>query len=229
MLFQCAKEQSISNKTVHHQNLLSLSYGKIITKDINRTDGLLPASFDSYQIVKDGNIVLRLTDLQNDRKSLRVGLATQTGIITSAYTCLKARSNILPKYLYLLLHAYDVSKVFYGMGGGVRQSIGYADIRRMPILLPPLEEQLEIVSYCYEQQDKVEQMISAIKDEIALVQELRKTTIADVVTGKVDVRSVEIPQFEIETEELMDEDEPAEESSEEDTEGNDTGDEEVDE
>lgn len=84
MLFQEATEQSISNKTVHNQNLLSLSYGKIINKDINKTDGLLPASFDTYQIVHDGNIILRLTDLQNDKKSLRVGLATQTGIITSA-------------------------------------------------------------------------------------------------------------------------------------------------
>lgn len=35
MLFQVASEQKISNKTVHHQNLLSLSYGKIKRKDIN--------------------------------------------------------------------------------------------------------------------------------------------------------------------------------------------------
>lgn len=226
MLFQCATEQTLSNKEVHHQNLLSLSYGKIVTKDINTTEGLLPASFDSYQIIHDGNIVLRLTDLQNDHKSLRVGLATQTGIITSAYTCLRARSNILPQYLYLLLHSYDVSKVFYGMGGGVRQSIGYADIRRMTILLPPIEEQQEIVSYCYEEQDKIEQMIDAIKDEIALVQELRTRTIADVVTGKVDVRNVEIPQYETEAEEPVDEDKSDAESSEENDE---TTDEEVDE
>lgn len=214
MLFQCATEQKLSNKGVHNQNLLSLSYGKIVNKDINTTDGLLPASFDSYQIIHDGNIVLRLTDLQNDRKSLRVGLSTQTGIITSAYTCLRARSNILPQYLYLLLHSYDVSKVFYGMGGGVRQSIGYADIRRMTILLPPIEEQQEIVSYCYEQQDKIEKLIEAIKAEIAHVQELRTKVIADVVTGKVDVRNVEIPQFEVETEELADEEDADEESDE---------------
>ena len=69
-----AKPYFISNKFVHHQNLLSLSYGKIVQKDIKANKGLLPASFDTYQIVKDGIIVFRFTDLQNDHKSLRVGI-----------------------------------------------------------------------------------------------------------------------------------------------------------
>lgn len=196
MLFQVAIEQSISNKIVHHQNLLSLSYGKIKRKNINTKEGLLPASFDTYQIVNDGNIILRLTDLQNDHKSLRVGLATETGIITSAYTCLKPRDNILPEFLYLMLHAYDISKVFYGMGGGVRQSIGYADIRRMTIVLPPIEEQQNIINYCYREQQKIETLIDGLSQEINFIQELRMKIISDVVTGKMDIRNVTIPKYE---------------------------------
>ena len=46
-----------------NENLLSLSYEKVIEKDINTTDGLLPASFESYQILEPGMIVLRLTDV----------------------------------------------------------------------------------------------------------------------------------------------------------------------
>ena len=224
MLFQVASEQKISNKTVHHQNLLSLSYGKIKRKDINTKGGLLPASFDTYQIVNDGNVILRLTDLQNDHKSLRVGLATETGIITSAYTCLKPRDNILPEYLYLMLHAYDVSKVFYGMGGGVRQSIGYSDIRRMTIPLPPLDEQQAIVDYCYSEQKKIEKLIDSLNDEIAYIQELRVRTISDVVTGTVDVRNVEIPEYETETSDINDD-----VSEDEDLDEVETVDEEVDE
>lgn len=215
MLFQCAVEHNLSNKNVHHQNLLSLSYGKIVRKDINTTTGLLPTSYDTYQIIHNNNIILRLTDLQNDRKSLRVGLSTETGIITSAYTCLKARQNIMPEYLYLLLHSYDVRKVFYSMGGGVRQSIGYGDIRRMVLLLPPMDEQKRIVEYCYAQQDRIELLIEGIKREISLVQELRIVTIADVVTGKVDVRNVVIPEYDPETEAIDDIGEEAEGDSEE--------------
>ena len=61
-LVQIAEEQQIKNAGMIEDNLLSLSYGKIINKDINSTDGLLPASFEGYQIVYDGNIILRLTN-----------------------------------------------------------------------------------------------------------------------------------------------------------------------
>lgn len=195
-LSQTATEQSISNKDIRNQNLLSLSYGKIINKDINTTDGLLPASFDTYQIVHNGNIILRLTDLQNDHKSLRVGLVTQTGIITSAYTCLLPRRNVVPEFLYLLLHSYDVSKVFYGMGGGVRQSIGFDDIRRLLIPVPPLGEQKQIVDFCYTKSDFIEGLIVSIEKEILLLTEYRIRLISDVVTGKTDVRGINVPEFE---------------------------------
>lgn len=182
-LFQVAEEQSISNKEIHNQNLLSLSYGKIKSKDINTTEGLLPASFDTYQIISNGNIILRLTDLQNDHKSLRVGLATQTGIITSAYTCLKPRSNILPEYLYLILHTYDIYKVFYSMGGGVRQSIGYKDISKLPILLPPIDQQQAIVSSFYVAQEKIESNIDLLNKQIELLKEYKTRITVDLATG----------------------------------------------
>ena len=195
-LSQTATEQSISNKDIRNQNLLSLSYGKIINKDINTTDGLLPASFDTYQIVHNGNIILRLTDLQNDHKSLQVGLVTQTGIITFAYTCLLPRRNVVPEFLYLLLHSYDVSKVFYGMGGGVRQSIGFDDIRRLLIPVPPLGEQKQIVDFCYTKSDFIEGLIVSIEKEILLLTEYRTRLISDVVTGKVDVHGIVVPDYE---------------------------------
>ncbi|MEW6065148.1 MAG: restriction endonuclease subunit S [Bacillota bacterium] len=202
-LSQTATEQSISNKDIHNQNLLSLSYGKIINKDINTTDGLLPASFDTYQIVHNGNIILRLTDLQNDHKSLRVGLATQTGIITSAYTCLLPRKNVIPEFLYLLLHSYDICKVFYGMGGGVRQSIGFDDIRRLLIPVPPLKEQKQIVDFCYAKSNLIEGLLVSIEKEILLLNDYRTRIISDVVTGKVDVRGIEIPEYEADSDDLI--------------------------
>jgi hypothetical protein len=54
------------NKLLFEENLLSLSYGRIKRKDIESTEGLLPESFDGYNIVESGDVVLRLTDLQND-------------------------------------------------------------------------------------------------------------------------------------------------------------------
>lgn len=214
-LIQVAEEQQIKNAGMVEDNLLSLSYGKIINKDIKTTDGLLPSSFEGYQIVHDGNIILRLTDLQNDHKSLRTGLVTQTGIITSAYTCLNVRHNILPEYLQLQLHVADLCKVFYGMGGGVRQSIGFKEIRKLVIAIPPVEEQQHILDRVHSIEKPINCAIQNSRDIIAGLEDLKTRLISDAVTGKIDVRGIEIPEYE-----FVDEDTDAdnEDDGEEDTE-----------
>lgn len=186
-LSQMARVHFISNKNVHHPNLLSLSYGKIVCKDINTTEGLLPASFDNYQIVEDGNIVLRLTDLQNDHKSLRVGLSTQEGIITSAYLAIEAFTGILPKYLYFLLHSIDVKKVFYSMGNGLRQSLNWTELRKLKCIVPPILEQQAIVDYIEAKLSKIDSCMADLQAEIDYLKEFKQRLISDVVTGQICV------------------------------------------
>lgn len=182
MLSQMATLHYLSNKDVHHQNLLSLSYGRIINKDINGVSGLLPASYDTYQIIEDGNIVLRLTDLQNDQKSLRVGLCTQEGIITSAYLALQPRVTVLPAFLYLLLHTADIMKVFYSMGNGLRQNLNWGELRKLSCVLPPLAEQRAIVSYLDGKVGQIDTYIAKQTQQIELLKELKQAVIANAVT-----------------------------------------------
>ena len=181
-LSQVSYEHYISNKEVHHQNLLSLSYGRIIRKDINTTEGLLPASFDTYQIVEEGNIVMRLTDLQNDHKSLRVGLVKEEGIVTSAYVRLGVYDSIIPSYLYNVLHSYDIKKLFYSMGGGLRQNLNWQGLKKLDIPLPPQDEQQTIVAYIEEKSQKIDAYVADKEKEIEFLQELKQKTIADAVT-----------------------------------------------
>jgi type I restriction enzyme S subunit len=124
-LFALATEPKRKNVGLRETEVLSLSYGRIVVRDVDSNLGLLPASFETYQIVEPNEIVLRLTDLQNDKRSLRVGRCTQRGIITSAYVALRTRTRLDGPYGYYLLHCYDLHKVFYGLGGGVRQSMKY--------------------------------------------------------------------------------------------------------
>lgn len=188
-LSQVSYEHYISNKDVHHQNLLSLSYGRIIRKDINTTEGLLPASFDTYQIVEEGNIVLRLTDLQNDHKSLRVGLVKEEGIVTSAYVCLGVYNSMIPSYLYNVLHSYDIKKLFYSMGGGLRQNLNWQGMKKIDIPLPPLNEQRAIVAYIEEKCQKMDTLMTELQAEIDYMKEYKQRLIADCVTGQVNVQN----------------------------------------
>lgn len=120
-------ERKNKNVLGQEDNLLSLSYGRVIRKDINTNGGLLPANFNTYNIIEAGDIVIRPTDLQNDKKSLRTGLCSERGIITSAYIALMPIRELNSAYFRYLLHAYDISKVFYNMGNGVRQGLNYSE------------------------------------------------------------------------------------------------------
>ncbi len=163
-------------------NVLSLSYGNIIPRDVETNFGLLPESFNTYQVISCGDVILRLTDLQNDKNSLRVGLAKQKGIITSAYLKLKANSDINPNFLYRLLHSYDTTKVFYGMGGGLRQSMKFEDFRRLPLLLPPYEEQIKISAFLDHETAKIDNLIEKQQQLINLLKEKRQAVISHAVT-----------------------------------------------
>lgn len=165
-LYQLATRVNNKNSDLFEQNLLSLSYGKIKRKDINTNDGLLPASFDGYNIIEAGDIVLRLTDLQNDHTSLRVGHATERGIITSAYTTLRPINPAHSRYLYYLIHAFDLKKGFYGMGSGVRQGLNYDEVKELRVVLPSQREQ-EAITRCLDAQcSQIDDMIQEAKDSI---------------------------------------------------------------
>lgn len=176
------------NKGSVEQNLLSLSYGRIVNKDINTEEGLLPASFDTYQIVEPDYIVLRLTDLQNDQRSLRVGHVRERGIITSAYTVLKKKSFRMSsaRYFYYLLHVYDLMKVFYGMGAGVRQSLGFDEFKKIRLLLPDEDEQESIVQFLDHETGRIDALIEKKQRLIELLKEKRQAVITQAVTKGLD-------------------------------------------
>lgn len=181
-LYQLVTQVKEKNNNLQEKNLLSLSYGKIKRKDIDSPDGLLPASFDGYNIIEDGDIVLRLTDLQNDHTSLRVGLATERGIITSAYTTLRPMDTSNSKYLYYLLHAFDLKKGFYGMGSGVRQGLNYAEVKELRVVLPSQDEQNAIVRFLDNQCGQIDSIIEEAKSSIEEYKKWRASIIFEAVT-----------------------------------------------
>ena len=143
----CYREKRVQNKGLTETTVLSLSYGHIVVKPPEKLHGLVPASFETYQIVEPGDIIVRPTDLQNDWNSLRFGLSRDRGIITSAYMCLCAEEVLTRPYGHFLFHTYDLKKVFYGLGSGLRQNLDWRDFKYLPCIVPPLPEQAAIVRY----------------------------------------------------------------------------------
>ena len=167
-------------------NVLSLSYGNIKEKNIDDNKGLLPESFETYQIIEPNDIVFRFTDLQNDKRSLRNAISKYHGIITSAYIGVKTKENA--DFYNYLFRAYDLQKVFYSMGDGMRQSLKMDELNKMPIVLPKIEAQERIVKFINEENQRINNLVVKQKNLIEKLKEYRASIISHAVTGKIDVR-----------------------------------------
>ncbi len=178
----CLYENKDKNTGMQESTVLSLSYGNVIVKPEEKLTGLVPESFETYQIVEPGDIIIRGTDLQNDVTSLRTGLAKDKGIITSAYINLRPHDNVLPFYLHYVLHSYDVKKVFYGLGSGLRQNLSYEDFKYLDLPLPDITTQERIVAFLDDKANKIDRAVKIKEGQIALLRERKQIIIQEAVT-----------------------------------------------
>jgi type I restriction enzyme S subunit len=72
--------------------------------------------------------------------------------------------------------------------GATMQSLNTAILSRLPLPLPPREEQMGIPSFIEYESNRVNVAIAQAQREIDLIREYRTRLISDVVTGKLDVR-----------------------------------------
>ena len=77
----------------------------------------------------------------------------------------------------------------------IRASLSQNRLKQMPVVIPPMDEQKAIAAYLDGRHVKYTCFAETVQKEIFLLNELKKRLISDVVTGKIDVRHIEIPHF----------------------------------
>ena len=179
-------ERKCRNTLGKENNLLSLSYGRVIRKDINTVDGLLPENYNGYNIIEKDDIVLRLTDLQNDKRSLRTGLVREHGIITSAYTTIKANRELVPEFFQYLLHSYDAMKVLYNMGSGVRQGLNFSELSKMPLISPDMLEQKKIADFLDAKCSEIDAISADIQKEIKTLEQYKRSLVFEAISKGIN-------------------------------------------
>ena len=65
------------------------------------------------------------------------------------------------------------------------------------ILIPPAEEQAEIVDYLDSICSHIDAIINKTEAKISNLHDLKNRLVADVVTGKIDIRSIEVPEYDL--------------------------------
>ena len=188
------EKKIVVGDTYSQYTLLSLTTKGIIVRDISSGKGKFPSDFSTYQVVQPSDMVFCLFDV--DETPRTVGLSAYTGMITGAYTVYETH-DVLPEFLLHYFTAIDNKKGFKPLYSGLRKVIGKDVFSRQSIYLPSVEEQKEIVAAIDASQKKCKKAMDLFEQEIIALTDLRTRLISDVVTGKIDVRSIKVPDYEL--------------------------------
>ncbi len=181
-LFDNPKEKNANNE---EKNVLSLTLKGVIRNDKNNPIGLAPSDYATYQLFDAGELVFKLIDLENVSTS-RVGIVPERGIMSSAYIRFKPRNELNIRYFYYQYSDWYQRQVFNGLGAGVRQTLSAQDLLTLKIIVPPREEQDQIVRYLDWKVSCINKLIHGYQRQIKLLEERRLLAINEAITKGIE-------------------------------------------
>lgn len=212
-LFKERDERSLGGKEQHLS--MSQKYGLV-------PDGQLEEHRMLSESYQGGKLCYR-NDLVLNRLKAHLGvfaLSPQLGVISPDYTVLVPNtSRIVPEFAVTVLKSLRCRRELRIRVKGIIEGFWRLytdDFGTIVIPVPPIQEQNRIMNHIKAFSDDMKRKESILTSQITTMQELKARLIADVVTGKIDVRDVDIPEYEpvVEEAELADDDSAEEESPE---------------
>jgi type I restriction enzyme S subunit len=172
-----------------HENvlLLSLTRRGVIVRDVSENHGKFPSSFDTYQHVSPGELVFCLFDIPETPRT--VGLVRDAGMVTGAYTVFRAY-DASAAYISFLYEGFDNEKSLSLWYTGLRNVIRPETFLSIRIPLPPRDEQDAIAATLARERRRVDDLVSRLQEQTALLEEHRQALITAAVTGELEVPGV---------------------------------------
>ncbi|MGP5088937.1 restriction endonuclease subunit S [Brachybacterium tyrofermentans] len=164
---------AVKEETVGAQSgdfdLLSLTKAGVIYRDISTGKGKIPASFDTYQVIEEGDLIMCLFDV--DETPRTVGRARQHGMITGAYDRFVVKNDVLAEYVNWFYLSVDNTKGLRPLYRGLRKTVPVDQFMASQLPVPPAEEQAAIVKYLAHANARIDKAIAAKRHLIALLEE----------------------------------------------------------
>lgn len=189
-VFQKSKVVPGPSESEQYQRL-SLTMNGVLPRSREATDGLQPENFDGYQLIKPGQLIFKLIDLQNVSTS-RVGLSEDLGLVSPAYIALTADRRVLPKYAYWYFMDLYNRRIFNNLSeGGVRANLSWEGLRQLPFILPSIERQHRIVEFLDTELEQIDALVAVQESLTALLSE-RRVALADVIMESIEADLVKL-------------------------------------
>ena len=166
------------------EDILSLTMYGVIVRDLD-AGGKMPSSFDGYQYIKKGNLLMCLFDI--DVTPRCIGIIKQNGITSPAYSQFKMKKIANARFYYYYYLMLDYTKELLHLAKNLRHSLTEDQLGAIKQLVPPIDEQQEIADYLDNKCAEIEQIIADKKSQIETLDGYKKSLIYEYVTGKKEV------------------------------------------
>ena len=180
----CSAKEIVGDRADDFERL-ALTLNGVIKRSKEDSVGLQPEKFSGYQILKKGELVFKLIDLENVATS-RVGLSPYTGIVSPAYIVPSKQSrakDLVVRYsMYHFLSMWQ-REIFNQMGdNGVRSSLNTKELLNIPHPFPSIYEQKRIVTFLDAQCAEIDAVLEKTRASIEEYKKLKQAVITQAVT-----------------------------------------------
>mgnify|MGYP002617316804 CR=1 FL=1 len=167
------------------ENVLSLTMNGVIVRDLDNPVGKMPTTFDGYQFVYSGNLLMCLFDY--DVTPRCVGIVKNAGVTSPAYSRFELKENATLEYFYYYYLMIDFTKELLHLAKNLRHSFTEEQLGALKVPLPPLDEQKNIATYLDSKCKEIESVIASKKQQLEVLDSYKKSLIYEYVTGKKEV------------------------------------------
>jgi len=167
------------------ESVLSLTTKGVITRDLDNPSGKMPATFDGYQFVEAGNLLMCLFDI--DVTPRCIGLIKNDGVCSPAYSQFKLNGLADAEYYYYYYLSLDYTKELLHLAKNLRHSLTEEQFGAIPTVLPPMETQKEIAAYLNKKCADIDRVLEIKQSKIEKLEQYKRSLIYEYVTGKKEV------------------------------------------
>lgn len=163
--------------------VLSLARAGVKIRDISSNEGQLASSYEGYNPVIPGDLLLNPMDLYS---GANCSISNVSGVISPAYFNLGAKDEVEPRFYDYFFKTQYWSMAMFARGRGVsfdnRWTLNYDNLKNMPIPLPKYTEQVKIADYLDLEIKHIDKIINTASDTIKHYEKWKIGTIRDIIS-----------------------------------------------
>ena len=161
------------------EDILSLTMKGVIVRDLD-AGGKMPTSFDGYQRLEPGNLLMCLFDI--DVTPRCIGLIKQAGLSSPAYSHFELNGMGNAEYYCYYYTMLDNDKTLLHLAKNLRHSLTEDQLGAISVIVPPVQEQKKIADFLDAKCSEIDALSADIQTQIDILEQYKRSVITEAVT-----------------------------------------------